>query len=123
MKAQLSTEYLLISVIALAVLAISVGALIKIKDNAEKTQSILILKNDAENIYNSMQEACAMGSGNVRTITLNQKVYIESAANFLSISNELASIPKNLSCDCTVNDWFEGKIIISNDDGKIIISK
>jgi len=123
MKAQISIEYLLLSVVTLAVLAISVGALLKIKDNAEKSQGLLLLKNDADNIYNSMQEVCAMGSGNIRTLGLSQNVHLESNSKYLSISNMWTSIPKNLSCECTADGWFEGNIVLSNNNGKIIVSK
>jgi uncharacterized protein (UPF0333 family) len=119
MKGQASTEYLLISVVALAVLAISIGALVKIKENAEKTQDILILKNDAESIYNAMEEVCAMGSGNKRTITPNQKLMIESSVTSVSFSNELGSIPKNLSCESEINGWVVDKITIENENGII----
>lgn len=121
MKAQISIEYLLLSVVALALLAISIGALLNITKDAEKTQGLLLLKNDAEGIYYSMQEVCAMGNGNIRTILISQNIYLKSSSKYLSISNRWASIPKNLSCECKVDGWFEGNVIIGNDNGNIFV--
>ena len=125
MRGQLSMEYLIISVISLAVLSISAVTLLKIKDSGNASYELIILKNDADAIYNAAEDACAMGHGNSRTITLNEagKIYVWSQGNAIEFEKGNSHLSKNMTCSGKINKQLSGKIIIENQEGEIRIEE
>lgn len=78
MKAQVTLEYLLVSVVAIGLLSISMYALIKIKENADKSEKILRFKATANELFSSIDELCALGNGNSMQVKLQAPVKINS---------------------------------------------
>lgn len=125
MKGQLSMEYLIISVISLAVISISAFTLLKIKDMADNSYALITLKNDADAIYNAAEDACTMGYGNSRSITLNEAagMRIWSNGNAIEFSKGNFHLSKNMTCSGEMDVLLGGKITIENQEGKISVGK
>ena len=64
MRGQLSLEYLIIAVVALALIAVSISALTKIRSDADIAYNNIKFKSTAENIFIAVDEVCALGNGN-----------------------------------------------------------
>lgn len=128
MKAQASLEYMFLALVTIAVLSVSIFALMKIKDNAEASQRLIYLKHDSELIFAANEEACVAGSGNSRTILLSGKermhfVHMGHIMEFnyygSGTNNAQLSLLKNATCEGYVDYWATDKITIENEKGII----
>ena len=127
MKAQISLEYLIIALIALGLISISIFALTKIKSNADTTYKNIKFKILKDDLFNIVDEICALGNGNSRSISLSLQLSISSYTradiSFLTISNNKNSASHQTSCEVSINGEFENELTIANEDGKIINKK
>jgi hypothetical protein len=131
MKAQVSLEYMILALVALAVLSISIFALLKIKDNAADSQRLVMLKHDSEAIFAAEEEICAGGNGNSRNIGLsgNEPLHFDYTGRTMRFSygngnagvTARLSLSKNATCDGSIEEWILSKITMENEKGKIII--
>ncbi|MBI5046446.1 hypothetical protein HZC07_01815 [Candidatus Micrarchaeota archaeon] len=132
MKGQLSIEYLLLSTVALALLAVSVLTLSPIKAYSSNSLNRIEFKSTAEGISNSISEVCALGNGNSQSFETKLPIIIQSASdaedenlfliNFRSSVDSNLSITKSSRCEIVSSEKLNGKIIIKNKEGKIEIS-
>ena len=123
MKAQLSLEYLVLSVILLALLGIALVTLVKIKDNADAQYAAIALKNDAETIYNAAQDVCALGDGNSRETTLRGDITVTSSGTTVvfSAKEKGQEFPYKFRCESQLSGTLNGRITIANEGGKIVV--
>ncbi|MCI0504298.1 hypothetical protein L0Y65_06345 [Candidatus Micrarchaeota archaeon] len=125
-KGQASLEYLLISAVALSLLAFSASALVGIRDMALEGAAAASFRSGAISLANAISEACAMGDGNRLEVALGEAVSVEShmgdggwMARFTGAGNDSLVRP----CRCEVKEarGLSGPIYVENEDGKITI--
>jgi len=123
MKGQITLEYMVLTVVIIALLSISVAALIRIKDGSEDAMEIVLFKSSARDLYNAVSEACAMGDMNSRRIVLRTEVEIASHGDYLEFSNPDIGNTIKYEKNCEVDDAeLEGAVVVTNSDGTIEFS-
>lgn len=120
MRGQITFEYLLVSVVALALLSISVSALIAIKDYSGQSYAHYLFRYSANDLSNAIEEVCALGSGNSRAVELHSLVSVDYEDGLVRISN-VTSVLHPVKCEVEPEDGLEGKISVKNKDGIIKI--
>lgn len=127
MFGQASLEYLVLSLVALSLLIVSLSALIAIKSSAERiVDSDLLLRSSAERLGNAISEVCAMGSGNIRTVSVEAPLSIETEAlddgDVIRFKNSDSSIVSHVLCPINPSSaQLKGSVIVENDGGEINI--
>ncbi|MBN1170215.1 hypothetical protein JXA56_04265 [Candidatus Micrarchaeota archaeon] len=106
-------EYLLVSVVAFALISISVAALLNIREFSEYSLDQYRFKSDAVTLRNAIKQVCVLGNGNSREVDLKGRIAIDSG----HIRNGRNSLPLDVPCDVE-ETGLEGKIIVKN-TGKI----
>ena len=125
MKAQITLEYLILSAVALAVLAFSLVALGQIKDRSEKAFNNVLFKSSATQLANTMNEICALGNGNKQAVHLERKMDIEGAtdhAKFIDTETKLFMSEKSY-CKVSDSSGLYGSVEVENKDGVIEVKK
>lgn len=125
MKGQLTIEYLFLALISLALLSISISALLKIKEVGDHAYHLEMSKSTAMDIYNAGEELCAMGSGNSIRLRVRETISISYSSNEVLFSNNEIGfqLSKQASCPYIPKIIFQNsEILIENDGGNIRIS-
>jgi uncharacterized protein (UPF0333 family) len=120
MKAQVSMEYLLVSVVALGLLVISVASLVQIREYAERSSALLEFRSSAELLADAAASVCALGSGNRRTVFLRSKADIDWENGVMRISNS-TSIARAVPCEVSSQKGIMGSVAVRNENGKVKI--
>jgi hypothetical protein len=125
MRAQVTVEYLLLSAIALALMSFSVLALAHIRDSSERAYGALLFKSSATDLGNAMDEACALGSGNSRTVYVKRAVDVSGGtragilyAQFTDARSGL-SLSRKMFCPVDGADSLFGKVEVKNEGGSV----
>jgi hypothetical protein len=127
MRAQISLEYLALSLVSLSLLCVSVMALGAIKTDSERSFRAISLGSSAQELANAMDEVCAMGDGNVRTVQLMSPLALESkrfddgtkqgwVVRFTYL-NESATLP--VLCQPQDSDLPRAEVHVENEKGEI----
>jgi uncharacterized protein (UPF0333 family) len=119
-KGQASLEYLMLSVVGLALVSFSLLSLSQIKSSMDESLAISRFRDSAIHLHNSISEVCAAGSGNQRTVSLSAPVSIETDNVLIRYYYGSNSIVKMLRCPID-QEKKEGNVIIENKDGKITL--
>jgi len=122
MKGQITLEYMVLSLVVIALLSISVAALIQIRENSNKTMDVILFKSAARDLFNAIDEVCAMGDGNSREIYLKNEVVVNDEGSYLEFSSTLPHINNtiNYECECDLDEsTLEGSVLVTNIKGKI----
>jgi len=120
MKGQITLEYMVLTVVVIALLSISVAALIRIKDGSEDAMDIVLFKSSSRDLYNAISEVCAMGDGNSREVVLRNQVRVDSPGDYLEFSNPYINNTLKYEKNCDVDDAeLEGMVIVTNNEGEI----
>jgi len=130
MRAQITIEYLLLSVIALVLISFSVFALGRIKDASEKAYDAVEFRSSAADLANAMDEVCALGEGNSRVVYLRRAIDAEGGlaadggryAEMRDSASNL-TIVREAFCDIAGAVGLEGKTEVKNEGGEIFLSK
>lgn len=130
-RGQVTSEYLLMSVVAIALVSISLTALFRIKDDGEKNYGLLQFKDSVATIYNAAEDACALGNGNSRRVTIESPLSIstDEASGYVVFVSESRRfgkeerIVKDFTCKLSDGASADGNMIVSNKDGKIEVIK
>jgi len=77
MKAQVTVEYLLLFSIGLVLISFAIGALAVIKDTEDQLASREQARLAVASIKSAADSACALGSGNSRSVNLDWVVELE----------------------------------------------
>lgn len=72
--AQATAEFLLLSLVALSLLAVSVEALLHLKDAGERISELSIAKQEAEEVSSAINFVCASGDGNSIALSIKGRV-------------------------------------------------
>lgn len=91
-----SLEYLDISLVALALLSISVFALTGLRGHAERAAGDFSFRASAVSLANAISEVCALGSG--RSVVLDAPVSVEYADSVVRIGGGSAPLPRPARC-------------------------
>lgn len=121
MRAQISLEYLLISVVALALLAISVASLSQIREYAEDSSQRLRFSYSAEALADTVSSVCALGNGNRRSLSVHPALDVDWQDGLIRISGA-GSMTRAVPCE-VVPQSIEGYVEIKNEDGKVKIRR
>jgi hypothetical protein len=133
MKGQASLEYLALAMVSLAMLCVSVMCLSQIKVGAERNLRLISFKSSATALMDAMDEACAMGNGNRRTVSLSFPLAIESRrfddgvrkvwlSRFISETDD-ASLVLPSFCESDDASLAAGSVTVQNKEGYIQIGK
>ena len=124
MRGQISLEYLIIAIIALALVTLSLSSLNKIKSNADQSYATLKFKSLAQDIFNAFDELCALGNGNSRPLQISMPASVESDTkndvSFVTVYGSNISLSHETKCESSLSGTFENEIVLANDNGKII---
>ena len=131
-------EFLMLSLVSLALLSISIGALISTRSLSIKMLEILGTKADSSKVLTAIEQVCTLGPGNQQSLQINEPFTISNATSNLNsipllirVGNTNFGINKNIFCKfsnpISTNDPFPiaiqgSTITIKNTNGKIDIS-
>lgn len=123
MRAQISLEYLIIALTAVAILSVSLLALAKIRASADASYETIRFNALKDNLFNAVDEVCALGNGNSKTISFPFQARISSrggsAPFFLSVYAAGHSASHETKCDISINGDFKEEMHLINDGGLI----
>lgn len=126
MKAQVTIEYLFLSLIALVLISFSVISLAKIKDSSGKAYDATLFRSSASKLANAMAEVCALGEGNSRAVYVKRNLSVEGGktngerryAEFTDLESGI-SISRETYCEVEDIDEVYGKTKVKSEGGKI----
>ncbi|NYZ77459.1 class III signal peptide-containing protein [Candidatus Micrarchaeota archaeon] len=124
MKGQITLEYMVLSLVVIALLSIAITALITIRDNSDKALDVVLFKSSARDLYNAMEEVCAMGDGNSMEVYLKKDVSVSDAGGYLEFSSPLPHVNGTIKYEsfCVLEsdaDSLSGNVVVYNNEGKI----
>ncbi len=122
MKAQLSAEYLLLLVVGLALLGISITALVQISELEKKENDVLFLNTVAQDVLSISNEVCILGDGNKRIYSIGKEVFIECNGNEIIFSMNETEVKKEGKCSFSCPTREYSSLEILNDYGVIVFS-
>jgi uncharacterized protein (UPF0333 family) len=124
MKAQVSMEYLLLSLVAITLLSISAFSLSKIRDFSDEASDVYAFRSSSISLSNAINEVCALGSGNRREVSLGSVVSLysrEGSGSWLVVfSHSNHSIVKSSPCRVKAVA-LEGPVYVENKLGTVEI--
>jgi hypothetical protein len=120
MRAQVSLEYLLISVVAIALLTVSAASLSQIKTYAEESSRLLEFQSSAKSLGDAIYSVCMLGSGNRREVFLRTTLDVNWENGVVQISDE-SSMARAVPCEVSSQKGIEGSVIVKNENGKVKI--
>lgn len=98
-KGQITIEYLVLSVVALALLSISIAILIQISKTSQQAMDNIVFRKSALDLHAAVEEVCALGAGNSRTITIKTNMTVSKSGENIVFENERSgSIRLELVC-------------------------
>ncbi len=119
MRGQITLEYMVLSLVVIALLAISVSALIQIRGNSDRAMDAVFFKSSARDLYNAIEEVCAMGDGNSRSVHLKKEVIVDDGG-YLEFSSPDVNGTVKYECACSVeSESLSGEIMVYNDEGTV----
>ena len=128
MRAQVTVEYLLLALVALALLSFSVISLHYVKESSERVFRAASFKSSAQDLAGAIGEVCALGNGNARIVFLKEDLDVYGGNSSSHYYAEFKG-PSNLSTIqetfCSVRDvsGLGGKTEVRNENGEIEIEK
>lgn len=123
-KGQLTLEYLFLIIILLALIAISLGALFKVKEIGERAYRFVLFKSSALDLYNNGEEVCAMGSGNILKTKIKESITISQKNGNIEFSNSELNLSFSKPTLCSYSDSYlsiNSEIEIKNENGEILL--
>lgn len=122
-RGQASLEYLVLSLVALALLSVSVFALASLRGYADKAAGDFSFRSSALSLANAISEVCALGSGNGRSLALGAPVSVEYADSVVRISGGSAPVLRPARCAVDAADGLHGIVYVKNEGGRITLTE
>ena len=121
MRAQISLEFLMVTLVILILIGISLSVLANLKAQTDRSFELLNFKADALNLYSAAEDICALGNGNSRLISIKINITINKDSGLILFEHSGNRIVKKLECTLAheVNELAEGKVLVRNGDGAI----
>lgn len=123
LRGQITLEYMVLSLVVLALLAISVSTLIEIQASSSEAMDNIMFRKSALDLHGTVEEVCALGVGNRREVILSRGIEVSRDEDSLLFTNDEigASMAVPLICPKDVEtDYLGGHVIIINDDTQIV---
>ncbi len=122
MKAQVTVEYLLLFSIGLVLIAFAIGALAVIKDTEDQLTSLEQAKISVALLRSAGDSACALGSGNSRTVELDWDVSLDCAGDEIeAIVNGQSAVDVLEHCEFSSCEEGGSFRVVNNEFGEIEI--
>ena len=127
MRAQVTVEYLLISLIGLVLISFSIITLAQIKESSTDSYEAILFKESVSELVNTADTVCALGNYNSRSIYLESKINVEgdqSNSKFFILvtdSNSSREIAKQTLCRVYGKKGISGKTKVMNKNGEIYL--
>ena len=115
----ISLEYLMLSLVSLSLLTISAFALLEIKEFSAQQSDLFAFKSSVVVLSNAMNEICALGSGNARSVFLEHELSVESEEDAASFTSSDLSMARETYCEIETAEDLQGLVKIENKDGII----
>jgi len=117
MKGQISLEFLIVLAIFLAMLVVSITALMYVKDVGEAQMEEQRARLAAQEIANTINNICVLGNGNSRSIETGLGGFtLEHSGEALRLKYKEISVAEEVLCGF-IGGSFSNKITISCCDG------
>ena len=124
MKGQVTVEYLLLFSLALVLIAFALGALAIIKDTEDQLTSLKQAEIAAATLGSAGDSACALGSGNSRTVELEWVVELDCSGNEIeAIVNGQSAVSALEHCEISSCEGRGSFRVINNEFGEIEIGE
>lgn len=123
MKGQLSLEYLLLFLVALALIAVSLSALSEIRKGSMAAFSKIKFKSNAEKLSSSINEACALGEGNQVSAEITVPLQVRYSEGGISVSSENSSMSFGTECPVEDSSDIYGKVYAVVEDGTVVLEQ
>ena len=127
MKAQVSLEYLLLSLVALSLLSVSAFALLSIRDYSDEASKAHAFRSSALSLRDAINEVCVLGSGNGREVSLETGISLGSEEGddgwLVSFSHSDYSIVKASPCRVEASENLEGLVYVENEEGTVTVTE
>lgn len=118
LKAQISMEYLLLSLVVLGIIGISLAALQRIQANTGESYARIQFQKDSERVARVAEELCLLGPGNTREIGLSGPLDISQEAGGIILIR--GSWQENAPISCEMEEeTLAGNVILENVEGRI----
>ncbi|MFH1222374.1 MAG: class III signal peptide-containing protein [Candidatus Micrarchaeota archaeon] len=121
MKGQITIEYMVLSLVVLALLAISITTLIQVQKSSVQAMDNVMFRKSALDLHSTIEEACALGAGNQRTVHLARsfELTLDRGSRKLFFKNGSTEMAVDLLCplDVTAVNPLSGDVIVLNEDG------
>ncbi len=123
-KAQITMEFLLLSLVALVMISFSLMALKNVFSHAKKTYQSQTCSYYAHKVEEASYEVCTLGDGNALTIFLSRNISLSSTptALYVRYRNATCSIKMNTHCISNIEGTYSKKVVLYNAGG-VIYSK
>ncbi|MEW6722454.1 MAG: hypothetical protein AB1324_04280 [Candidatus Micrarchaeota archaeon] len=119
----LSAEYLILTMVALVMLSASLVALSGIRESAERQSELLRFRSSALSLAASINELCALGDGNSRTMDVQSGLSLESedaGDGFYAVRFSAPGATLTRGSRCMVRgEKLSGTIELKNEEGII----
>jgi len=109
---------MVLSLVVLALLAISVSTLIEIQGTSSEALDSIMFRKSALDLHSTVEEVCALGVGNQREVYLSRGMIVSKEGDELSFENEsIGDMSVSLLCPkayITVDNPLSGKVTVIN---------
>lgn len=126
-KGQITIEYMVLTLVVLAMLSISIAMLIQINNTAHRAVDNLAFRKSALDVQATIEEVCALGNGNSREIIVKTDMSVKKDTSGLTFEDKKSNQLLVLDIICPENidkqDIKAGKVMISNTGNEIKIEQ
>ena len=127
MRAQVSLEYLLLSLVALSLLTLSAFALLSIREYSGKVSEAQGFRASVLSLGNAINEVCVLGSGNRREVSLGVEVSIDSEKAdegwLVGFSCSDLSMVRASPCKVERAERLKGPVYVENEEGMVKVTE
>ena len=126
-RAQVTVEYLLISLIGLVLISFSIIALAQIKESSTESYETILFKESVNELVNTADTVCALGNYNSRSVYLERRIGVEGDSKndkffiLVTDANSSREIAKETLCLVNGKKELSGKTKIINKNGEIYL--
>lgn len=117
-RGQVSLEYLLIAIVILALLGISLAALVEIRSAADQSYARILFGNEAEQVANLAEQLCLLGPGNTQEMKLEDELDITYQNGEMQIKRGNWRYTKEMYCEVEAAS-LNGRIVLENKNHRI----
>lgn len=102
-KGQLTIEYLILSVVVLAILAVSITTVLEINKSAGKALNAIVFRKSALDLYSTIEEVCALGAGNSQTVLLRANMTVTKNGKNIEFSDGTNNMALEAVCPLNID--------------------